>query len=446
MHGLFGRFSYQLDVAPTPPQTWAARGGEILTVNEDRLSLLYGRNGSGKTTILRLLFHALSPAGNRGHRTALFGIPFRRLEIVLTDGTRLTYERRDEHPVGPYRAEISSGGRRKAIVWDYQGPTSLAWSNIEMPIAQLSYGFGKRGDQEQRFLSELRALAINPVFLGDSRAITSDSLEREDVTKRLIDRSTDVDEVLRAARDLDAQAALQRVSRYLSQLTFAGAQAGSQRVDSVYVNVVAAITAAPIQVEQQRGGGIPELTARVLSVGERTLPFFRYGLLPEFPTQPLVAALSTAPLDRAPLLSRVLDPYLDGTEARMDALEQGMRSVASFIDALNSFLESKRAEFRLGGGGAIIVEPHSGEPLEPAVLSSGEKQIVLLFSDITALQSDTRLFIIDEPELSLNPNWQRTLMPRLLEVTEQSGMQLIAATHSTEIMARYHSRIRQLDG
>jgi hypothetical protein len=37
-------------------------------------------------------------------------------------------------------------------------------------------------------------------------------------------------------------------------------------------------------------------------------------------------------------------------------------------------------------------------------------------------------------------------MPSLLGVTEASGMQLIAATHSIEIMARFRGRRRRLPG
>jgi ABC-type glutathione transport system ATPase component len=92
----------------------------------------------------------------------------------------------------------------------------------------------------------------------------------------------------------------------------------------------------------------------------------------------------------------------------------------------------------------VITDEVTNERLRPNALSSGEKQIVLLFSDIVSLQNETRLFIIDEPELSLNPEWQRHLMPRLLGVTEQSRMQLIAATHSIEIMAQFRDRIRRL--
>jgi energy-coupling factor transporter ATP-binding protein EcfA2 len=112
---------------------------------------------------------------------------------------------------------------------------------------------------------------------------------------------------------------------------------------------------------------------------------------------------------------------------------------------LNSFLEDKVASFRPGRPGIRIVDETTGEGLEPSSLSSGEKQIVLLFSDIIALQGQTTLFIIDEPELSLNPHWQRTLMPALLAVTAGSGMQVLAATHSIEIMAKYRRRIRRLE-
>lgn len=64
-------------------------------------------------------------------------------------------------------------------------------------------------------------------------------------------------------------------------------------------------------------------------------------------------------------------------------------------------------------------------------LSSGEKQVLLIF--LTALGSATRSLIIDEPELSLHVDWQKTLISALRLLNPQ--MQMIAATHSPEIMA-----------
>ena len=160
----------------------------------------------------------------------------------------------------------------------------------------------------------------------------------------------------------------------------------------------------------------------------------------------LVARLEDAEDKHGPLLTQVLTPHLDGFAERMDALEPGLAAVAAFVDALNAFLGDKDVHFTPGRQGVRIIDTQSGERIHPNDLSSGEKQILLLFSDIIALQDETRLFLIDEPELSLNPDWQRKLLPSLLGVTEASGMQLIAATHSIEIMARYRDRRRELPG
>ena len=61
-------------------------------------------------------------------------------------------------------------------------------------------------------------------------------------------------------------------------------------------------------------------------------------------------------------------------------------------------------------------------------LSSGEKQILSLFTKVYLESEDDFIFIIDEPELSLSLEWQRLLLPDIL----RSGKckLLIAATHS----------------
>lgn len=47
-----------------------------------RLAILYGENGTGKTTLLRLAFHLLSPRVDRGHKTRLALTPFKSLSIA----------------------------------------------------------------------------------------------------------------------------------------------------------------------------------------------------------------------------------------------------------------------------------------------------------------------------------------------------------------------------
>lgn len=66
-------------------------------------------------------------------------------------------------------------------------------------------------------------------------------------------------------------------------------------------------------------------------------------------------------------------------------------------------------------------------------LSAGEKQM-LSFLAFNAFYDNT-VFLIDEPELSLHGDWQRSLFPKLLR--QKKNNQFIIATHSPFIYANY---------
>ncbi|SEG41064.1 AAA family ATPase [Sphingobacterium lactis] len=62
-------------------------------------------------------------------------------------------------------------------------------------------------------------------------------------------------------------------------------------------------------------------------------------------------------------------------------------------------------------------------------LSSGEQQILILFSYIAFNSGDGKVFIIDEPELSLHIKWQEDFLSYLDQI-KPTGVQVILATHS----------------
>ncbi len=87
-------------------------------------------------------------------------------------------------------------------------------------------------------------------------------------------------------------------------------------------------------------------------------------------------------------------------------------------------------------GICVTEEITLGEPEEAIKsnkLSSGEKQM-LSFLCYNAFSENTAIFI-DEPELSLHVDWQRLLLPTLLE--QETGNQFFVATHSPFIYAKY---------
>ncbi|MDE0143994.1 MAG: AAA family ATPase [Caldilineaceae bacterium] len=80
------------------------------------------------------------------------------------------------------------------------------------------------------------------------------------------------------------------------------------------------------------------------------------------------------------------------------------------------------------------------EAIASEKLSSGEKQM-LSFLCYNAFSENTAIFI-DEPELSLHVDWQRLLLPTLLE--QGTGNQFFIATHSPFIYAKYPDKEIQL--
>jgi len=74
-------------------------------------------------------------------------------------------------------------------------------------------------------------------------------------------------------------------------------------------------------------------------------------------------------------------------------------------------------------------------------LSAGEKQM-LSFLCYNAFARNTIIFI-DEPELSLHPDWQRRLMPTLLR--QGTGNQYIIATHSPFIYSQFPDKEIEMD-
>ncbi len=115
------------------------------------------------------------------------------------------------------------------------------------------------------------------------------------------------------------------------------------------------------------------------------------------------------------------------------------RDVRDFVEVCNRYLSGKdlvydNVEFKVTvhqpSGSRLNTSAEIGEPetIELKTLSSGEKQIVSLFSHIYLSGRTGYFVIIDEPELSLSVTWQKRFLEDILNTGRMNG--LIAVTHS----------------
>lgn len=107
------------------------------------------------------------------------------------------------------------------------------------------------------------------------------------------------------------------------------------------------------------------------------------------------------------------------------------KNVRDFVDSCNQYLTGKRLVWDNNRYRIFIESAEAAEgedPLEMKALSSGEKQIVSLFSHLYLSGQSQFFVIIDEPELSLSVPWQRRFLPDILATGMCTG--LVAVTHS----------------
>ena len=101
-----------------------------------------------------------------------------------------------------------------------------------------------------------------------------------------------------------------------------------------------------------------------------------------------------------------------------------------FITIVNDLLQRKKVE--ISDSNELVFISRSGKALTAEMLSSGEKQLLILLSEVLLQRQRPSVYIADEPELSLHVSWQEKLVPSLRALNEHA--QIIAATHSPDIV------------
>lgn len=105
--------------------------------------------------------------------------------------------------------------------------------------------------------------------------------------------------------------------------------------------------------------------------------------------------------------------------------------INKFVSACNNYMIDKHIEYipsKLSLNICMNSRKRKKNEIELMSLSSGEKQIVSLFSKLYLENNNNCIMIIDEPELSLSIDWQRKILPDIMK----SGNcdLLLAVTHS----------------
>lgn len=103
-------------------------------------------------------------------------------------------------------------------------------------------------------------------------------------------------------------------------------------------------------------------------------------------------------------------------------------SLDKFTGVCNKYLENNKFMYNPFKIECNLIQEYGGDYIEFKNLSSGEKQIVSLFSKLYLSKNSDNIILFDEPELSLSIIWQSKLLPDIIESNKCGFMVVI--THS----------------
>lgn len=391
----------------------------------DDVNIIIGKNGTGKTTFMNIVHAVLAVDGE-----ALFDNPFKSVTLTLTDGkrTRTVRAARVEPKSSPFPVieyHISNrrfaaplvgydDGRSMPLVVRRRASEDLQRIKQELnslvSVASLSvYRIGGDADPEMRermvrrpastvdirLLSLMHRLTQYQLELSSAARDVSVQLQRDVLTSLLYAEPKDHQRGYRL--DFDENTEKQNLVSAYKQLGVAGAEVSKRIQDHI---AAVGTTIRNIQFATARKH------TKDTEASEPKIDF--------------------AALDAFKLTRTVVAKSLDA-EARTEAI---FSQVTLFLQTLKSFITDKAFSF---SGGELVVATEG--PLPLAKLSSGEKQLLILFIEALLQRQRPYIFLADEPELSLHITWQRNIITAIRSLNPNA--QIVVATHSPEIAGKF---------
>ena len=414
---LFGVYNYDLQYTSSD-------------VAYDNLMILYGDNGTGKSTILRMIYYLLSNKERNGHKTELANIAFESFLISFTDGSYIkAFRENDEfHWLGKY-----------SITYSIKGQTDTFTLRAERDDEKWAIRM-KNFPAEKKYFLLLELLKDEDIlFISDRRK------EINGVDHTAIEEIETFNSRMRIRRiekhEEEVEHEIRLLQEWLINRALSASKKGEEGTSIIYAKLIEQFSANNLVEENEKS--LEDIKNELEIIAEKAKPYVDMGFLNETDYKYLLQNIDKTQESKIGVVQAILTPYIETLNNKMMALNDLMDILSYLLESLSSYLHEKTISFSVADGFSIQ-HVKNGENVSFECLSSGEKQLLILFSKVIRNSSKCSFIIIDEPEISLNIKWQRMLMNTLNYFVSGNHAQFIIATHSFEILSKHMSNVVRL--
>ena len=418
--GLFGIYDHRIDLDL-----------------DDRITLLHGRNGVGKTSVLRMINAFL-----RGDVAYFSRIPFTRflrtfqddssLELtpdgptIKSDGGTLTLRRKGRRKKS-VKVNLRLNAELLAARTDHLEPYSgveNAWIDVrdgevlsEMEVLSRYGRPGREYSHREKvpWLYEFLENA-NAHLIEAQRLVRTpfDAASQDDFTPRYRRRAYPhpvlTSSVVECSRD------------FKKRLGHAMATYGTraQTLDQTFPQRLM-MTSDTIR--------ILDIQERMEKLTEKTENYKTIGILDKTTAHPFdIGSLGDLDDTQASAMSL----YVQDTEQKLEVLDDLANRTRHLLDSVNGKFRHKK--IRIDREEGLVAQGEKDQNLPLHSLSSGEQHELVLHYDLLFKTLPNTVVLIDEPEISLHVAWQKKFLPDLGEIVRISGFDAVVATHSPYIV------------
>ncbi|MFR0674661.1 AAA family ATPase [Enterobacterales bacterium AW_CKDN230030176-1A_HGKHYDSX7] len=391
--------------------------------SDSAVSIIYGDNGCGKTTFLKLLFAALNQQTSALIEESVKEIT---IEYTINDNTP------PQSVVIPLIIQETENSSPDEERYD--------WSQLQSsPLGDcrsLSIGI-ERGLATQpvridpsiihRFMMHRREYAREPRFYGNSKDFAFElahHLNRAQQQKsRNKNQELDVNEQHLFIKSIE----IGNIESHLLEQYRVARSVATEKIQNALFDTLASV------IEGQLGPVLPtettvrEISGALVKSRDRIIEALAAGPENTFKSQVIQTLQQikkeedVAPLLQNEIFARLIINMVDELQVE----KQLLSSINHLIDTFNKFLIGGK-KLEIVDNQLKILVRHSEHSVD--YLSSGERHILTFLALVVTVGRGRNFLIIDEPEISLNIKWQRILMNVIQELVPFT--QIIVATHS----------------